>query len=71
MVKLECAILSDKYESEQECLPNNQQQSLIAEYQQFMAKQNAAKSIRATYQAMLKILQKVCSVRNDVKEKKK
>lgn len=59
MAKLECAILSDKYEREQECPPNYVQQRLITRYQQSMAKQNAAKSIRTTYGTMLNILEKV------------
>ena len=59
MTKLECSILVDKYEQDQKCSPNYVQQRLITAYQQSTAKQNAAKSIRTTYLAMLDILEKV------------
>ncbi|XP_043285792.1 LOW QUALITY PROTEIN: uncharacterized protein [Venturia canescens] len=63
MIKLECTILSDKYEREGDNLPNyhgqhEQHQGLTTEHHRFVAKRNAAKSIRATYEAMLKILEK-------------
>ncbi|XP_024947549.1 uncharacterized protein LOC107274516 [Cephus cinctus] len=57
-LQLECALLADKYEQEQEYKPNYLQQTLITNYQRFIAKMNAAAAIRETYICMSNILKK-------------
>ncbi|XP_070510785.1 uncharacterized protein [Cardiocondyla obscurior] len=57
-LQLEHNILSTKLEEQGECLPNCEQQRLVAELQRSIAKYNIAKDIYSTYWSMLNILRK-------------
>ncbi|XP_012261634.2 myosin-9-like isoform X1 [Athalia rosae] len=57
-LKLECALLRDKYEREKEYIPDYGHQQLTNQYQHSMAKQSAAAAIRRTYENILTILKK-------------
>ncbi|XP_015517623.2 outer dynein arm-docking complex subunit 3 [Neodiprion pinetum] len=57
-LKLECALLKDKYEQEQQYVPDYDHQHLTNQFQNSMAKQSAAAAIRRTYSYILDILKK-------------
>ncbi|XP_044588858.1 uncharacterized protein LOC123268043 [Cotesia glomerata] len=58
-LKLECTILMNKYDEQNQLRdPDPHQQKLASLYQKYVANRNAAESIRNTYLAMIKILKK-------------
>ncbi|XP_046750581.1 uncharacterized protein LOC124413838 [Diprion similis] len=57
-LKLECALLKDKYEQERQYVPDYDHQHLTNQFQNSMAKQSAAAAIRRTYGYILDILKK-------------